>query len=747
MPSGVKWQEGRGHMAVDLLDGLNSVQSEAVTYLDGPLLILAGAGSGKTRVLTHKIAYLIRQQHIPAQHILAMTFTNKAAEEMRTRVVRLLGGGVEGLWIGTFHSLFARILRRHAQMLGYTSDFTIYDRDDSLALLKKIGKQYSQSSLPAMRDLLAFISQAKSTGMSVAEIREQEHLDPLYREFYIAYEEQLEASNALDFDDLLIKPLQLFGADNALLEHYRNYFQYVLIDEYQDTNQVQFRLARLLATPRQQLCVVGDEDQSIYGWRGADIGNILSFNEHFPSAKTIRLEENYRSFSHILAIANSVVTNNSSRLGKTLFSRRGEGSKPQLFACGDAYDEARRILKELRSERQSGYKLGQMAILYRTNAHARIIEEMLRKDGISYTIIGGLRFYERREVRDAVAYLRLLVNPRDEQAFRRAMQTPRRGVGDKTLNLIIRRAQTEQSDFFTAIAQLSAAGELSAKAAAALADFSIALRAAMQANRSEKLSLWVEKYLQHVGLFRYFEEIDSKEVRPREDEPLRVDNLYALLDTIGDFARRNGEETMAIAPFLQEVQLQTDIDRWNSAADRITLMTIHQAKGLEFPIVFIAGLEQGLLPLSRDGEVGQELEEERRLFYVAATRAEEKLYMTYARRRMVRGNEMFALPSQFIDEMDAAHYEHHGVTPAKARRLKAPADEPYYDFDDPLITGKSAAPEMSLEIGDEVIHPTFGQGKITNVEGFGDYCKITVLFYDGNFSKKLVQRFAKLVRL
>lgn len=735
-------------MAVDSLKGLNKNQREAVLVNDKPLLILAGAGSGKTRVLTQKIAHLILRENVSPRSILAMTFTNKAAGEMKKRISKILGYSVEGLWIGTFHSLFARILRSHAGDLGFKTNFTIYDREDSLKTVRIILNQFVAAEELTPKEVLWAISRAKNTPASGYTIDAQQFPNESLFKIYQMYDIELKKSNAMDFDDLLVKPLQLFLDKPDVLKTYQQLFSYILIDEFQDTNLVQFELAKLLAGNRRQICVVGDEDQSIYGWRGANIDNILTFTRSFPNAVTIKLEQNYRSYSPILAVANAVVKNNVSRIGKNLVSVRGEGNLPTIWECSSGKSEARKVMGFISTMLlKKEYRAGDIAVLYRINAQSRLIEDELTKNGVAYEIVGGLKFYERKEIKDAIAYLRILINPDDLQAFTRVITTPRKGIGKKTLSLIINNSRQQGISLLHSIKNLTEKNELKGKALTSLESLTEHIENSSVLNGAEITAGWVESFLHDTGLISYYEEQDKKERDNLFSDiaDRRTDNIYQLIDSINEFAQFVDDEQFDISLFLQEVQLQTDIDEWNESPEKITLMTIHQAKGLEFPVVIIIGLEQGLLPLSRNFDTEEDLEEERRLFYVAATRAEDLLYMMHARERFRYGQKMFSLNSQFLDEIpeELALWE---TEVSKNERFYVDKkrgipenDEPYYDYADSQISG-----HLVLNIGMEVAHPVFGEGKIINVEGRGANSKITVIFYNGNFSKKLVQKYAKL---
>jgi DNA helicase-2/ATP-dependent DNA helicase PcrA len=726
------------------LSRLNKPQLEAVEYQAGPLLILAGAGSGKTRVLTHKIAWLIRQQNLAPQHIFAATFTNKAAKEMQTRVTQLLNASPDFLWIGTFHSLFARVLRVNASAMGLTSSFSIYDRDDSLNLIKQWLRETGQKELIKPAELLHKIGWVKNQFVVPEDSLELFQNEKRFVDAYRWYENNLRNNNAVDFDDLLIKPLRIFTDNPGILKKYQQRFRYILIDEYQDTNDIQFQLAALLAADNGQICVVGDEDQSIYGWRGAKVENILQFSEQFDGAKIIRLEENYRSYSAILNVANSVVANNSQRLGKTLFSQKGEGQLPIVWECQSGISEAIKAVGIIAEERHAnGYDLNDFAILYRTNAQSRVIEDQLLKNGISYTIIGGFRFFERREVKDAIAYLTLLINPRDMLALSRVINVPKRGIGEKTLSAILQSRQQDDADAIAVLENYLSAGNVRKSSRESLQKLQSILTQYRPEQQTDDDLNWIEQFFRDTGLLQYYEAIDEEEVARSsapEDYEYRVDRLYALIDLIRENLQNEDNGMTRITDVLEYLNLQTDIDNWNSNDKKVTLMTVHQSKGLEFPVVLICGLEQGLLPLSRSFDEPDDLEEERRLFYVAATRAEDKLYLLHARKRFFRGDERMNLRSQFIDEIDD------GLVSFESELDAASKYNSVSNFDNELTYEPDADLDglPAIETGTEVHHHFFGRGKVIRVEGFGKNARITVYFYKDKNYKKLIYQFANL---
>lgn len=743
------------------LEALNPDQREAVEHVQGPLLVLAGAGSGKTRVLTSRIAHLIEEHGVDPAVIMAVTFTNKAAQEMRGRVYRLLGSEPGGMWIGTFHAIGARILRRHAARLGFGPGFTILDADDSLREIKRVMADRGVPTRWKPQAVQGAISAAKNQ-LITPRAYSRAAIDPFSRvvsEIYPVYQGRLKEGNAFDFDDLLMKPVELFEGFPQVLERYRGRFQFVLVDEYQDTNHAQYRFLELLAREHGNLCVVGDDDQSIYGWRGADIRNILEFERDFASARTIRLQRNYRSTRTILDAANRVIAENVNRKGKVLYTENASGSPITLVKAADEVDEARWIAGEIerRASGSDGPGFRGFVVLYRTNAQSRALEEAFRAADVPYRIIGGVRFYERREIRDVIAYLKLISNARDTAAFLRIVNYPRRGIGDATLTALLESAQLsgltplEAARSASEIAGIRLAGSRALEEFAQLIDRYRALSAHKPVHELLTDLIVELRLLEHLREEGY-EGID------------RAQNVEELVAAASDFdptevlEAEDLEAVGEITPldlFLQKVSLIADVDNLDPEADAVTLMTLHNAKGLEFPIVFIAGLEEGLLPLSRSYDTLEELEEERRLFYVGITRAQRDLYLTHARKRRRGGEWLVSSPSDFLrplpDELIASietdRYMERATTrrrtdwgewPSRWEREAEPGRLRYDYSDSQEVT---ELPELAE--GARVRHPRFGTGTVTELDGYGTDLK-AVIEFDGVGRKKVVVRYANL---
>jgi DNA helicase-2/ATP-dependent DNA helicase PcrA len=634
----------------DLLSTLNERQREAVEATEGPLLILAGAGSGKTRVITVRIAYLISEKHVPAHNILAVTFTNKAAQEMRGRVTRLLEGRrlESAPLVSTFHSLCVRVLRRDIEKLeeGYTRSFTIYDQDDSARVVKSCIKDlgYDDQRLGA-RQTQGAISHAKNQGLDAdayaARAESHDEKRAAIARVFRLYEERLVNNNALDFDDLLIKTVKLLRKRDDVRAHYNERFRYILVDEYQDTNALQFALIHFLTQKQQNICVVGDESQSVYRWRGADITNILNFEEHYPEAKVIKLEQNYRSTQTILNVADSVIKHNTERKDKTLWTANPEGAPIRYYQATDAEGEARFVAAKIEEHRRLDPK-ARAAVLYRTNAQSRLFEEALRRAGLAYNIVGGFSFYERAEVRDVVSYLKLALNPHDSIALMRVVNTPTRGLGKQTLDELDRRAKDYGVSLWEAIGIITERPEgFSPRAAAALKKFQTIIEGLVSRAQKETASEVVKAAILDTGY------ADALKAENTEEAEGRLENLQELVNAAVDY---DGEEGGGLRDFIDAAALVSDTDQYEGDAP-VTLMTMHSAKGLEFPVVFIVGMEDGLFPHARAAADQAELEEERRLCYVAITRAEAYLYLTHSMRRRVYGEELASEPSQFLNEM------------------------------------------------------------------------------------------------
>jgi DNA helicase-2/ATP-dependent DNA helicase PcrA len=714
-----------------LLAGLNPQQREAVLATDGAVLILAGAGSGKTRVITHRIAHLVLERGVPADAVLAVTFTNKAAGEMKARVEALLGGHTLASWISTFHSLCVRILRRDGDAVGIGRDFVIYDDDDQMSAMREALRQLDLSEkLNPPRRILSRISSLKNSGKALqAEIEEGGRFGDIAGR----YTQILNAAHAVDFDDLLIKTRDLLEADANVRERYQRRFHYVLVDEYQDTNRIQYDLVRLLAGLHGNLTVVGDEDQSIYSWRGADINNILDFEHDFPGARVLRLEQNYRSTQAILDSASGLVAHNERRKGKTLRAVKAAGEPVKLHYATDEFEEAAWVVGKVR-------RGGRTAMLYRTNAQSRLLEEALMRSGIPYTVIGGVGFYERKEVKDVVAYLRLLLNTDDSVALRRILNVPARGIGKGTLTELEGTAARERLSLWQAIELVVDEARLPARATQPLQRFrELILALREEANRLGPRAL-IEAILAQSGYSALLAEEDTQESQDR------LENLAELLAAAADFENRT--QTISLSGFLDQVSLLSELDMPKRDAP-VVLMTLHSAKGLEFDAVFLVGMEEGLLPHSRSVGSSEALEEERRLCYVGMTRAMEQLHLTCVRSRQVFGQRRIAEPSRFLTEIPPSALTVTGqptVDDMPALRMGSPwrarAASPYRE---PVREELPPDPTDVDELrpGVRVRHPLFGVGTILRSEGAGAELKVTVSFAAVG-AKKLVARYAGL---
>ena len=746
------------------LEQLNQEQREAVNHFEGPLLVLAGAGSGKTRVLTTRIAHLIQERGVPPDRILAVTFTNKAAGELRDRISSLLGEAPKGMWAGTFHALGARMLRRHAPLLGWSNTFTIFDAEQSLRLIKRttedVGLDTRRWSPKAIR---GHVSAAKNRliGPQLFVEENAEGLDVFARnvaKVYPAYQRSLQAQNAFDFDDLLVKPVELLESNADLLEMYQSRFHFLLVDEYQDTNRAQFRFVELLASEHRNLMVVGDDDQSIYGWRGADIRNILDFETAFVGAHTVRLEQNYRSTEVILSAANAVIAENVDRKGKTLHTDRMGGERITLVTTSSETDEARWIAEQIEARVSDGRGLAyrEMAILYRTNAQSRALEDVFRRRGLRYQIVGGVRFYERREIQDVLAYLRLISNTLDAGAFERVVNYPRRGVGNTSLERLSAWADAEGISPLEAAARAEEALEVPKGGVRGLGAFAALIQRHSALASQMRVGELLERLVEELDLFRHL----ADEGPEGEDRADNVRELIAsALDYNSELEQEFEEETLdhftELDLFLQQVALVADVDRHDPDADAVTLMTLHNAKGLEFPVVFISGLEDGLFPLGRAYDNPSELEEERRLFYVGITRAQDKLYLTHARRRRRAGEVMVGRLSPFVDAISPGLVEN--VTTAgvsefagyAGTRAFRPDTGRSIDLglgdDDPAFDAGLNQDLPRFVKGEAVLHDTFGSGRVGEVTGFGRDLKVTIHFETVG-TKRLLVRYAGLRR-
>ncbi len=727
----------------DLLANLNPPQQEAVRHGDGPLLILAGAGSGKTRALTRRIAWLIREHGVTPRQILAVTFTNKAAAEMRERVEALLGTA-EGLWVSTFHSACVRILRQDIGRLGYDTRFTIYDDQDQERLLRQILKELNvpEKSLKP-RAAAAAIDAAKNRGLYPEAVPRNDHYAQLTATVYEKYQLRLQEANALDFNDLLLLTLRLFDECPEALQSWQDRFRHILVDEFQDTNMVQYRLVRMLAERHRNLCVVGDDDQSIYSWRGAEVGNILGFEADFPGCRIIRLEQNYRSSQTILDAAQAVVDRNVGRKGKSLWTENPKGEPLTIETCPDDVEEGRFISREIRRLQRAGRHLRDIAVFYRTNAQSRVLEEALRSEGLPYVMFGGVKFYSRLEVKDVLAYLRVLVNPADSISAMRVVNVPGRGIGAATIDKI--SAFTSEAGGFLPACRLALdRGSLPAAAANKVAAFVALLDDFSSRLEEHPFPRLAADLIEETG---YGPQLRSEKT---EEARSRLDNLEQLLAGMEEHAATAG----SLSEYLEQISLITDLDSYDPSLDRVTLMTLHAAKGLEFPVVFMAGMEEGVFPHARVGYGGDAFEEERRLCYVGMTRAMDKLYLTHARRRRTYGSYQYNPPSIFLSDIPtplperpaAAGMQHAvghnlaSVFEQLGEQAAADVQDDFFEEDEVRVVPDA---EDGLRLGMNVRHVKFGVGVVRRIEGQGDNQKVVVYFRSIG-PKKLLLKFAGL---
>ena len=759
----------------NLTRNLNPTQKKAVETLDGALLILAGAGSGKTRVLTHRMANLIGQGICAPEEILCVTFTNKAAQEMEHRIYTLLSDiGVpvtRDLWISTFHSFCVRILRRHVELLDYKRPFTIYDSGDQLAQIKKVMQALNiNDKMFAPKSFQNRISNSKMLALSPQDLGKQNSknvIDQKTLEVYTRYEEEMKRANALDFDDLLLKTYELFRMYPDLLAEYQNKFRYIMVDEYQDTNRIQYLLVQQLANAHKNLCVVGDEDQSIYSWRGADISNILDFEKDFPNATVVKLEENYRSSGNIVNAATKVIANNTERKDKTLFTNNEPGELIHVREERNEYDEARYVAKSIEELMNMGESLNSFAIFYRTNAQSRVLEEQLRTLLIPYRLIGGIRFYERAEVKDMIAYLRMAMNSRDDIAVKRIINVPARGIGKTTVETIDELAANEKISFYEAIQKAVDNRAFNAGTTAKLRRFMEIAEGLMSQKDGFKLSEFYSIVLDRTEYITMLKKEDTPEAEAR------INNLEELDNAIVQFEKERGDEA-TLSNYLEEMTLASDQDQVDPNFNAVTMMTLHISKGLEYPYVFIVGCEESLFPSIRGGadEIeSHDLEEERRLAYVGMTRARKKLWMTHAKMRRVWGQEQMNPISRFIGEIPKNLIHKTSAVTAFgvnsfASRYGSKSNDEYgsfgqtnswnnkksssYDdsqsFPDYDEYSQASSSKDGYAKGMKVRHPTFGAGTIFQTEGTGENLKISVMFQDSTV-KKFVAKYARLERL
>ncbi len=750
------------------LDDLNPVQRTAAEHKEGPLLILAGAGSGKTRVLTYRIAHLIAQGVEPSE-ILAITFTNKAAKEMRERVATLLGSEGYGLWVTTFHSACVRILRREIDNLpGYTKNFVIYDTGDQQSLIKACLKEhnYDEKKFP-VRSVAAVISDAKNKLQDPEEFsyKAASYFEQKVVDIYRSYQKRLKSNNALDFDDIIMLAVQLFQQCDHVYRYYQDKFRYIMVDEYQDTNHAQYILIKLLASKYRNLCVVGDDDQSVYGWRGADIQNILDFERDYPETKVIKLEQNYRSTQKILNAANSVVRNNESRKEKSLWTENLEGQSVVCYIGSDERDEAGYVVNRIqRLHELEGRPFNDFAILYRTNAQSRALEERLMKAATPYRVFSGLKFYQRMEIKDILSYLKVLYNPADQVSFARILNVPKRGLGDTTLQKILEYADEQGMPVLDAILEADYIPELSTRAKKPLIAFANMMQSLLNVAQEASVSNLVEEILSKTGYKGILEGENTPESETRLEnlmEFLSVTSEYddkaaqAAQNALNDGAHEE-EAVPGLSGFLEQVSLVADIDELDQGEEAVALMTMHSAKGLEFPVVFLVGMEDGIFPSSRSLIEPILLEEERRLCYVAITRAREKLYLCNTEMRMLYGKTQYNQPSRFLKEIPSELMTDIDPLDPPKRRPPKPTRrrDTMSDQTIPLGSGsweKGFGSTLVIkggeahQVGEKVEHATFGRGIIVSIKGEGNQAELTIVFDVG--IKKLIAEYAKLTKL
>ncbi len=766
----------------DLFADLNEVQKQAISATDGPLMIIAGAGSGKTRVLTYRIAHLI-EKGVDSFNILALTFTNKAAREMKERISTLIGGTeAKNLWMGTFHSVFARILRAEANRLGFPSNFTIYDTQDSVNVIKKvITEMQLDTDIYKPKQVLGRISTYKNNLITVRayfnnpELVEADTaaMRPKIGEIYKAYVERCFKSGAMDFDDLLLRTNELLTRFPEVLAKYQDRFRYIMVDEYQDTNHSQYLIVKALASRFENICVVGDDAQSIYAFRGANIRNILNFQKDYPDAKVIPLEQNYRSTQIIVEAANEVIAKNKEQLEKSVWTQNPQGDKIPVYRALSDADEANYVAAEIFSLKMSQQKKNkEFAVLYRTNAQSRAIEEALRKKNISYRVFGGLSFYQRKEIKDLLAYLRVLVNPKDQEALLRIINYPTRGIGDTTVNKLIVGADQQGKSLDEILENIELYGQsfgLNKPTIEKLANFWTMIQSFQVLLKTEDVYEVAMKVAVTSGILRTLKEDDTPEGISR------VENIQELMNSLQGFVeeqRQLDEGDPSLNYFLENIALASDLDSGDEEEDKVSLMTIHLAKGLEFPVVFIVGLEENLFPSQMSLNTRQELEEERRLFYVALTRAEEKAYFTYATTRFRWGKIVDGEPSRFLEEINEKHLEMLNINFLSSARNNSGLNADLFEDDfiprypqgpspkyqpkespktlqnlKPVSSAKLSHPVggsvSDLKVGNEVLHDRFGKGVVLSIEGDPDNAKAIIKF-ENEGEKKLLLKFAKL---
>lgn len=736
----------------NMLDKLNERQKEAVLATEGPVLVLAGAGSGKTTVLVNRIAYMISEKHIRPWNILAITFTNKAAREMKDRIERLLGDTAKDMWIGTFHSVCVRILRSCIDLLGYSHDFVIYDTADTKTVMKECLRELDidEKSFP-VRNVLSIISNAKNDLMDAAtfeNVYKSDYRMSIIAKIYYRYQTKLRKNNAVDFDDIILNTVKILSENPDVLSKYQDKFQYILVDEYQDTNNSQYLLINLLAQANRNLCVVGDDDQSIYKFRGANIGNILNFEDDYSDVQKITLDQNYRSTQNILDAANSVISNNKGRMGKSLWTSNGDGNKVFVYTGTNEYDEARYIARQIKKHFDEQGSFSDCAILYRTNAQSRVIEEMLMRESVPYKVLSGLRFYDRKEIKDIIAYLRVVYNPNDDVSLARIINEPKRKIGNATLEKARNIAREKETSLYDVISHADDYPEFKT-AIKKLLSFSEIIQSLIKLKDTVTIEDLTGRILNDTGYMPALVMEDTTESKTR------IENLGEFISVITEF-EKNEETGNTLGEFLENISLVSDIDGYDENEDSAILMTIHSAKGLEFPIVFLSGLEEGLFPGMRSMESDDDIEEERRLCYVAITRAKEQLYITKTISRTIHGKTMPTTASRFFKEIPVEYLEDKTTLQPKVakvmqdlgvRNASVPKKEVYMTKGFGSSVKSSGSTDYSkFKAGDAVEHRTFGRGEILKATPCGNDCILEIQFESIGF-KRLMAAFAKVKKI
>jgi DNA helicase-2/ATP-dependent DNA helicase PcrA len=740
------------HLMNNMLDKLNERQKEAVLATEGPVLVLAGAGSGKTTVLVNRTAYMISEKHIRPWNILAITFTNKAAREMKDRIERLLGDTAKDMWIGTFHSVCVRILRSCIDLLGYSRDFVIYDTADTKTVMKECLRELDidEKSFP-VRNVLSIISNAKNDLMDAAtfeNVYKSDYRMSIIAKIYYRYQTKLRKNNAVDFDDIILNTVKILSENPDVLSKYQDKFQYILVDEYQDTNNSQYLLINLLAQANRNLCVVGDDDQSIYKFRGANIGNILNFEDDYSDVQKITLDQNYRSTQNILDAANSVISNNKGRMGKSLWTSNGDGNKVFVYTGTNEYDEARYIARQIKKHFDEQGSFSDCAILYRTNAQSRVIEEMLMRESVPYKVLSGLRFYDRKEIKDIIAYLRVVYNPNDDVSLARIINEPKRKIGNATLEKARNIAREKETSLYDVISHADDYPEFKT-AIKKLLSFSEIIQSLIKLKDTVTIEDLTGRILNDTGYMPALVMEDTTESKTR------IENLGEFISVITEF-EKNEETGNTLGEFLENISLVSDIDGYDENEDSAVLMTIHSAKGLEFPIVFLSGLEEGLFPGMRSMESDDDIEEERRLCYVAITRAKEQLYITKTISRTIHGKTMPTTASRFFKEIPVEYLEDKTTLQPKVakvmqdlgvRNASAPKKEVYMTKGFGSSVKSSGSTDYSkFKAGDAVEHRTFGRGEILKATPCGNDCILEIQFESIGF-KRLMAAFAKVKKI